>query len=280
MVWQKPRSARAPHLRHWPLRRGRPPGRPHGPVTSLAVRSRLVLLASAAAALVATASACSTVSPDAAKVGSAHISQRDFERDLNSLLTNEGFKQQATSFKSAAEAGAVTSDLTRGVLNLEIRQQLVHLVAMAEGVTVGQPATADEAAAAYGFSAETWAALPARFQNRWASAVAEQQLVQNTFTERTPDEAAVNAFYEQNKDQISGQTLEQVRPQIVQAIQAQSFQKAVADAAQSAGVRVDPRYGVWDPSKAAVAKLTPPTAGADKPVVDADAGVGSATTQP
>ena len=235
--------------------------------------------AAGAAAAIALSS-CSTVSPDAAKVGSAHITQRAFEDDLHSLLTNEGFKQQATSIKSAAEAGAVTSDLTRGVLNLEIRQRLVHLVATAAGLTVGQPATADEAVAAYGFSAETWAALPARFQNRWASAVAEQQLVQNTFNERTPDDAAVNAFYEQNKDQISGQTLEQVRPQIVQAIQAQAFQKAIADAAKSAGVRVDPRYGVWDQSKIAVAKVTPPTAGADAVSTGDGVVAGADTTQP
>lgn len=241
------------------------------PVACTVVKRHLGLAVGSVAAAIALSS-CSTVSPDAATVGPVHISQRDFEDDLHTLLTNDGFKQQAATIKSAAEAGAVTSDLTRGVLNLEIRQQLVHLVARAEGVTVGQPATADEAAAAYGFSADTWGALPAGFQNRWASAIAEQQLVQNIFTQRTPDDAAVSAFYEQNKDQVQGQTLEQVRPQIVQALQGQSFQKAIADVADKAGVRVDPRFGVWDPIKAAVAKLTPPTAGAD--------GLATTTIQP
>ena len=256
------------------------------PVASRAVRARLVPLVFAAAVLVTTASACSTLSPDAAKVGSTHISQHDFERDLRTLITNEGFKKQATSIANAAKAGAVDADLSRSLLNLEIRQELVHQIALSQAITGSQPATADEASSAYGFSPETWAALPPTFQNHWANALAEQQLVQSKLNGPTPDEAAISAFYEQVKDQIPGQTLEQVRPQIVQQLQSQwnqPFLQAVTDATSTIRVSVDPRYGVWDPTTTplpTVVKLTPPAAGADRPVPGTSADAAPATTQP
>ena len=245
------------------------------------MKRHLGLIVGSVAAAIALSS-CSTLSPDAAKVGSTHITQRDFERDLRTLITNEGFKKQATSIASAAKDGAVDADLSRSLLNLEIRQELVHQIAVAQAITSSQPAAADEASNAYGFSAETWAALPPTFQNHWANALAEQQLVQSKVNGPTPDEAAISAFYEQVKDQIPGQTLEQVRPQILQQLQSQwnqPFLQAVTDATSKIRVRVDPRYGVWDPTTTplpTVVKLTPPTAGADRPIP----GASPTTTQP
>jgi hypothetical protein len=254
------------------------------PVTCLVVKRHLGFAVASLATAIALSS-CSTVSPDAVKVGSAHISQRDFEDDLNALLKNKGFTQefaqQFPGIEVAATSGAVTADVSRAVLNLEIRQALVHDLAAASGISGGQPVDIDSVTTTYPFlTQDIWTTLPARFQNRWGGAAVEQRLLQNQLNGPGPDDAAVNAFYEQNKDQIPGQTLEQVRPQIVQELKRQAqwnqpFLQTISDAASKTQVRVDPRYGVWDPAKGVTA-IAPPTAGTDRPISDA----GTATTQP
>ena len=86
--------------------------------------SKVVLLASVIASLALVASACSTVSPDAASVNGDSIDRSTFDDQLQTYAANEAFLARVSQAGQGAVEGngdgTVSADFARQVLQREI----------------------------------------------------------------------------------------------------------------------------------------------------------------
>ena len=205
---------------------------------------RLLLAGAAALALSIGATSCGSVDPDAAVVNGTHTSVRDLEQTLT-LLRKAGVTDLG------GDNGTLNADAVRVVLSNVILVNLFRDEFARRNLQIGTAVTNATTLSPQIFAvqdATLWEKLPQDIRTRWDRASAEYITVGQQLT---PSEAEISAFYEKNKDQIGDQTLDQVRDQIIRYFQRGATAKLLADAT----VKVNPRYGVWDPAKGTVEPL-------------------------
>ncbi len=209
---------------------------------------RLLLAGTAVFALTFGATSCGSVDPSAVVVNGERTSARDFERTLT-LLRKAG----ATTL--GAESGTLPGTETRALLANVVVISVFHQEFRQRGLQVDptDTATAEKLPAQiFAVDDAVWQKMPSDIKTQWNGLAAEYLAVRATLAGPPPSEEAVQAFYEANKDQVNGAALEEVRPQIEQALQTQASNAAASKLLDAAVVKVNPRYGAWDPAKGVV----------------------------
>lgn len=180
---------------------------------------RLLLAGSAALVLTLGASACGAVQPNAAVVNGKALKARDIEADVAMIVKLNAEEGTPDSVRLPA-AGV------RSILAFEVLASLFENDAKAP-VVVDQAAidaaSGQLAAPAPDGFGEKWTAAPAASRDRLAKAVA----VSNAAQQRAGDQA--------------------------------TYDQMVLALVQAADVKINPRYGVWDPNTAAVVADAPVT---------------------
>lgn len=214
---------------------------------------RLLLAGAAALTLCLGASACGSIDPDAAVVNGTRTSVRDFE----SLLTD---LRSAGATGLGVAGGAVPAERARQLLSTVVILDLLHDEFGGRGLTVDGTATQDAATAVpkvFDVEAGVWGKLPQSTQAEWTKKTAEYLSLKTSLTGAAPTEEQIAAFYEQNKDQMNGASLDEMRAQITSYLQGLSSNDGLQKVLASAVVKVNPRYGAWDPAKGVVAVAAP-----------------------
>ena len=194
------------------------------------------------------------------RVGSRTVTQREFEQAVAALAKHPD---------AAAAAGADTSFSAGTVSRRQDSTTMFQLevlsnvfAEMAKRLGPSPSAAQDEATVArsFGVTAEAFTAFPAGLRARLTTASADATAARDAVNGPPPNEAAERAFYETVKDQVNGATFEQVQPQIQQQLRTQwnaPFQAAIGDVVKTLDIRVDPRYGTWDPARGFIAPQVP-----------------------
>ena len=213
-----------------------------------------------AAAITASLTSCSAVNPEAMRVGSRSISQREFEQAIAALAKHPAAAAAAgadTSFSAGTVAGRQDSTT---MFQLEVLSNVFVEMVTRLGIPTSAPQTDAVIARSFGVTAEAFTAFPAGLRARLTTASADATAARDAVNGPTPDEAAERAFFETVKDQVNGATFEQVQPQIQQQLRTQwnvPFQAAIGDLVKTLEIRVDPRYGSWDPAQGFAAPKVP-----------------------
>ena len=237
---------------------------------------RLLLAAAAALALSVGVASCGSVNPDAVVVNGDRTSVRDLEQTLKLLAKASSTVTTVAGDSSAASPLANTN----GTLNADVVRQVVgNLVVLSvfhDEFTKRQLKLADGAttsaaalpAQIWSTNDATWATLPEATRTRWLTRAAEYLAVRDTLRGPTPGEADVKAFYDANPDKMGGASYDDMKAKIESYLQGQAFNAGLAKLVQAADVKIDRRYGEWDPANGVVplgsssSTTTPPAAGA------------------
>ena len=214
---------------------------------------RLLLAGAAALTLCLGASACGSIDPDAAVVNGTRTSVRDFE----SLLTD---LRSAGATGLGVAGGAVPAERARQLLSTVVILDLLHDEFGGRGLTVDATATQSATTATpqvFNVDAAAWGKLPNATQDEWARKTAEYLALKTSLTGPAPTEEQVAAFYEQHKSEMNGASLDEMRAQITDYLQGLSSNDWLQKALASAVVKVNPRYGAWDPAKGVIAVAAP-----------------------
>ena len=194
------------------------------------------------------------------RVGSRTVTQREFEQAIAALVKHPATAAGAgadTTFSAGTVAGRTESTT---MFQLEVLSNV--FAEMAKRLGPSPSAAQDEATVArsFGVTAEAFTAFPTGLRARLTTASADATAARDAVNGPRPDEAAERAFFETVKDQVNGATFEQVQPQIQQRLQSQwnaPFQAAIGDIVKTLEIRVDPRYGSWDPARGLAAPQVP-----------------------
>jgi hypothetical protein len=217
---------------------------------------RLLLAGAAALTLSLGATSCAAVDPDAAVVDGTHTSVRDFEALLTDLRS-----VGAPGLES--DGAAVPAAGARSVLGTVVLLSVIHGQYAARGLAV-DAATAQEATTTAPdvarIDAAAFAKLPKATQDMLTQRTAEFLALRASLSGPAPSEEQIAAFYEQNKDQMNGASLDEMRARITSYLQGQPATDALQALFAAATVKLNPRYGAWDPAKGVVALATPLTA--------------------
>jgi len=214
---------------------------------------RLLLAGAAALTLCLGASACGSIDPDAAVVNGTRTSVRDFE----SLLTD---LRSAGATGLVSDGAAVPAAGARTLLGTVVLLTTIHREYAARGLSV-DAATTQEASTTvldvFRIDAATFAKLPKATRDGLTHKTAEYLALTTSLNGPAPTEEQVAAFYEQNKDQMNGASLDEMRAQIVSYLQRQPANDVLRTLFAAAEVKVNPRYGTWDPANGVVALAAP-----------------------
>jgi parvulin-like peptidyl-prolyl isomerase len=177
--------------------------------------NRPFLLAAGALALALTASACSSVGPDAATVNGEGINRRDFEDRLQSYIDNDAYQLAATAqnlpvIVGPGGNGTVSMEFASSQLGRAILLELLQQEVAERGLTVTpeirqQAADGDAAAFTLPFEQpaldEAWDAFPESFREQAIDDTAAFITLQQALGGPT-DEASLRAVYDENPEKF------------------------------------------------------------------------------
>jgi parvulin-like peptidyl-prolyl isomerase len=170
--------------------------------------SKFVVLASVVASVSLVASACSTVSPDAATVNGDSINRSTFDDQLETYAANDAFLARVSQAGQGAVEGngdgTVSADFARQVLQREIVLLVVQQENAARGVTV----TPEIAAAAREdviaqFGLEAFDAFPKSFQDTLVDQNAQVFLLRAHVAGNALDDGALQAVFDEDPSQFA-----------------------------------------------------------------------------
>ncbi len=170
--------------------------------------SKFVLLASAVASLALAASACSTVSPDAATVNGDSINRSTFDDQLETYAANDAFLARVSQAGQGAVEGngegTVSADFARQVLQREIVLLVVQQENVARGATVTpeiEAAAREDVIAQFGL--EAFDAFPKSFQDTLVDQNAQVFLLRAHVAGNALDDAALLAAFDEDPSQFA-----------------------------------------------------------------------------
>lgn len=170
--------------------------------------SKFVLLASAVASLALAASACSTVSPDAATVNGDSINRSTFDDQLETYAANDAFLARVSQAGQGAVEGngegTVSADFARQVLQREIVLLVVQQENAARGATVTpeiEAAAREDVIAQFGL--EAFEAFPRSFQDTLVDQNAQVFLLRAHVAGNALDDAALLAAFDEDPSQFA-----------------------------------------------------------------------------
>jgi parvulin-like peptidyl-prolyl isomerase len=172
------------------------------------VLSRALFVASACTAFGLVASACSTVSPDAASVNGESIDRSTFDDQLSLYADNEAFLARVSSAGQGAVegngSGTVSADFARQVLQREI----VLLVIQQQNAERGATVTPDIEAAAREdviaqFGLEAFDGFPTSFQDTLVDQNAQVFLLRADVAGNALDDSELQAVFEEDPSQFA-----------------------------------------------------------------------------
>jgi parvulin-like peptidyl-prolyl isomerase len=167
-----------------------------------------LLVATACTAFGLVASACSTVSPDAASVNGESIDRSTFDDQLSLYADNEAFLARVSSSGQGAVEGngdgTVSADFARQVLQREI----VLLVIQQQNAERGATVTPDIEAAAREdviaqFGLEAFDGFPASFQDTLVDQNAQVFLLRAAVAGNALDDSELQAVFEEDPSQFA-----------------------------------------------------------------------------
>ncbi|MCU1427350.1 MAG: parvulin-like peptidyl-prolyl isomerase [Actinomycetia bacterium] len=178
---------------------------------------RFFTVVAAATVLALVAGGCSTTLNDAATVGTTHITNRDFQSDLNALAGNADFAKMLSQngFKLSAKTKTVDRKLSATWLTILVQSVVVDAEFNARHLKVSSQlltAARTSVTSTYG-GAKTVAKFPKKFVDAIVQRAARVGALQQSLQvqPKTPTQAQALAFYEQNKAQLfacaSGKTV-------------------------------------------------------------------------
>ncbi len=170
--------------------------------------SKAVLLASVIASLALVASACSTVSPDAASVNGDSIDRSTFDDQLQTYAANEAFLARVSQAGQGAVEGngdgTVSADFARQVLQREIVLRVIQQENLARGATVTpeiEAAAREDVIAQFGL--EAFDAFPKSFQDDLVEQNSQVFLLRAGVAGNALDDGELQAVFEEDPSQFS-----------------------------------------------------------------------------
>ena len=170
--------------------------------------SKFVLLASVVASVALAASACSTVSPDAATVNGDSIDRSTFDDQLETYAANAAFLARVSQAGQGAVEGngegTVSADFARQVLQREIVLLVVQQENAARGVTVTpeiEAAAREDVIAQFGL--EAFDAFPKSFQDTLVDQNAQVFLLRAHVAGNALDDGALQAAFDEDPSQFA-----------------------------------------------------------------------------
>ncbi len=175
--------------------------------------NRVLLLGAGALALAITASACSSIGPDAATVNGTAIKRSDFEDELRAYVANGPYQEYLTSVQQppiigSGGEGSVTQAFAGGRLQSDILYELIHQQVVQRGLTI----TPDErqraeAQAKLRFADaasadKVWAAFPASLQKQFVDQTADFMALSDALGGGTLTDAQLQAIYDQKPERF------------------------------------------------------------------------------
>jgi hypothetical protein len=215
---------------------------------SLPIVKRAFLSVVAAAVGLTVLSACATVEPDAATVGSHHIRIREFEKRLGKL-------SKLSILQSQVGPGRISTSMAQVLLAFELDTRLLGDEIADKGVVL----TPEEVTAATDVAKQQvigneadWELLDSTMQNTFTQFVARRTKLRQTtadgatddvlrsFSAKNGDLIAATIGVDPNADQAS---FDGAKPQLKLLYGAEVVENALVARAQ--WVKVDPRYGPY-----------------------------------
>ncbi len=170
--------------------------------------SKFVALASVVASVSLAASACSTVSPDAATVNGDSINRSTFDDQLETYAANDAFLARVSQAGQGAVEGngdgTVSADFARQVLQREIVLLVVQQENAARGVTVTpeiEAAAREDVIAQFGL--EAFDAFPKSFQDTLVDQNAQVFLLRAHVAGNALDDGALQAVFDEDPSQFA-----------------------------------------------------------------------------
>lgn len=158
-------------------------------------------------ALLAVGSACSTLTPWAAKVNDETIATHELERELEAILSNRRYLEQVESANLAGGVtgsgqGTFTTAFAGRILTRQIFFELIEQEVERRDLTI---TTADEEAASLDVAAsfgetEVYRAFPEEYRNDLIRRQAHVTVLQEDIADVEVDDAAVEEFYADNAE--------------------------------------------------------------------------------